>query len=45
VRLSLEKRKLVNQSYDLGGAVPLTLRQMTNGFLPPWDNRKLIPVR
>jgi uncharacterized protein YbjT (DUF2867 family) len=33
VRLSLEKKETVRQSYDLGGAVPLTLRQMTERIL------------
>jgi NADH dehydrogenase len=33
VRLSLEKRATVHRSYDLGGAVPLTLRQMTERIL------------
>src|SRR2546423_13850811 len=33
IRLSLEKKGTVNQTYELGGAVPLTLRQMTERIL------------
>src|SRR5687767_10545517 len=33
VRLSLDKKETVNQIYDLGGAIPLTLRQMTERIL------------
>lgn len=45
VRLSLEKKETVNQMYDLGGAVPLTLRQMTERILTAMGtNRKLVPV-
>ncbi len=45
VRLSLEKKETVNQSYDLGGAVPLTLRQMTERILTAMNtSRKLVPV-
>lgn len=45
VRLSLEKNETVNQTYDLGGAVPLTLRQMTERILTAMGtNRKLVPV-
>jgi len=33
VRLSLEKKETVNQVYDLGGAVPLTLREMTERIM------------
>lgn len=45
VRLSLEKKETVNQSYDLGGAVPLTLRQMTERILTAMNtDRKLVPV-
>ena len=45
VRLSLEKKETVNQTFDLGGAVPLTLRQMTERILTAMNtNRKLVPV-
>lgn len=45
VRLSLEKKETVQQSYDLGGAVPLTLRQMTERILAAMaTSRKLVPV-
>jgi uncharacterized protein YbjT (DUF2867 family) len=45
VRLTLEKKETVHQSYDLGGAVPLTLRQMTERILIAMGtSRKLIPV-
>lgn len=45
VRLSLEKKETVHQSYDLGGAVPLTLRQMTERILLAMGTaRKLVPV-
>lgn len=45
VRLSLEKKETVHQSYDLGGAVPLTLYQMTERILIAMGiHRKLIPV-
>jgi NADH dehydrogenase len=45
VRLSLEKKETVNQSYDLGGAIPLTLRQMTERILTAMNtHRKLVPV-
>jgi NADH dehydrogenase len=45
VRLSLEKKETVNQMYDLGGAIPLTLRQMTERILTAMGtNRKLVPV-
>ena len=33
VRLSLEKKETVGQVYELGGAVPLTLREMTERIL------------
>jgi uncharacterized protein YbjT (DUF2867 family) len=33
IRLSLDKKETVNQTYELGGAVPLTLRQMTERIL------------
>lgn len=45
VRLSLEKKETVHQSYDLGGAVPLTLRQMTERILTVMGtHRTLVPV-
>jgi len=45
VRLTLEKKETVHQSYDLGGAVPLTLRQMTERILIAMGtHRRLIPV-
>jgi uncharacterized protein YbjT (DUF2867 family) len=45
VRLSLEKKETVHQSYDLGGSVPLTLREMTERILTAMGTtRKLIPV-
>jgi uncharacterized protein YbjT (DUF2867 family) len=45
VRLTLEKKETVQQSYDLGGAVPLTLRQMTERILIAMGtHRKLISV-
>jgi uncharacterized protein YbjT (DUF2867 family) len=43
--MSLEKKQTVQQSYDLGGAVPLTLRQMTERILAAMGtDRKLVPV-
>jgi len=45
VRLTLEKKETVHQSYDLGGAVPLTLRQMTERILIAMGtHRKLVSV-
>ncbi|HMI55394.1 MAG TPA: complex I NDUFA9 subunit family protein [Gemmatimonadaceae bacterium] len=45
VRLSLEKKETVNQSYDLGGAVPLTLKEMTERILTAMGtSRKLVSV-
>ncbi|HEX9310210.1 MAG TPA: NAD(P)H-binding protein [Gemmatimonadaceae bacterium] len=45
VRLCLEKKETVHQSYDLGGAVPLTLRQMTERILAAMvTDRRLISV-
>src|SRR3954467_610888 len=45
VRMSLEKKQTVQQSYDLGGAVPLTLRQMTERILAAMGtDRKLVSV-
>jgi len=48
VRLSLEKKETVNQSYDLGGAVPLTLRQMTERILTAMGTERTlvaVPVK
>jgi len=45
IRLSLEKKETVNQVYDLGGAIPLTLRQMTERILTAMGtDRKLVSV-
>ena len=45
VRLSLEKKDTLHQSYDIGGAVPLTLREMTERILTAMGtHRKLVPV-
>jgi uncharacterized protein YbjT (DUF2867 family) len=45
IRMSLEKKETVNQTYELGGAIPLTLRQMTERILTAMGtNRKLVPV-
>jgi uncharacterized protein YbjT (DUF2867 family) len=45
VRLSLEKKETVQQTYDLGGAVPLTLREMTERILAAMGtHRRLVPV-
>lgn len=45
VRLTLEKKGTVNQSYDLGGAVPLTLRQMTERILTAMGtHRKIVAI-
>jgi NADH dehydrogenase len=45
IRLSLEKKDAVNQTYDLGGAVPLTLRQMVERILTAMGtDRTLVPV-
>ena len=45
VRLSLDKKETVNQMYDLGGAVPLTLREMTERILTAMGTtRTLVPV-
>jgi len=45
VRLSLEKKETVQQTYALGGAVPLTLRQMTERILAAMGtSRRLVPV-
>jgi NADH dehydrogenase len=45
VRLTLEKKETVNQTYELGGAVPLTLRQMTERILTAMGtHRKIVSV-
>jgi uncharacterized protein YbjT (DUF2867 family) len=45
IRMSLEKKETVQQSYDLGGAIPLTLLQMTERILTAMGTqRKIIPV-
>jgi NADH dehydrogenase len=45
VRLSLEKKESVGQVYAVGGAVPLTLREMTERILTAMGTRrKLVPV-
>jgi uncharacterized protein YbjT (DUF2867 family) len=48
VRMCLEKKDTVHKIYDLGGSVPLTLRQMTERILAAMGtNRRLlsVPVR
>lgn len=45
VRLALEKKETVHQTYSLGGAVPLTLREMTERILAAMGtSRRLVPV-
>ena len=45
IRMSLEKKETVNQTYELGGAIPLTLRQMTERILMAMGTtRRLVPV-
>src|ERR1700694_3409924 len=45
IRLSLEKKETVHQTYELGGAVPLTLSEMTERILTAMrTHRTLIPV-
>jgi len=45
IRMSLEKKDTVHQSYDLGGAVPLTLLQMTERILTAMGtHRKIVPI-
>ena len=45
VRLSLEKKETLGQVYELGGAVPLTLREMTERILTAMGTtRKLVSV-
>src|SRR4051812_26846587 len=48
VRLSLEKKDTVNQIYELGGAVPLTLREMTERILAAMGTTRIlvaVPVK
>jgi uncharacterized protein YbjT (DUF2867 family) len=48
VRLSLEKKEAVGQIYELGGAVPLTLREMTERILTAMGTSRTlvsVPVR
>jgi NADH dehydrogenase len=45
IRMSLEKKETVNQVYELGGAIALTLRQMTERILTAMGtDRRLVPV-
>lgn len=45
VRLSLEKRETVGRIYELGGSIPLTLRQITERILSAMGtSRTLVPV-
>lgn len=45
IRLCLEKKETIGQTYELGGSVPLTLREMTERILSAMGlTRKLIPV-
>ncbi len=45
IRLSLEKKETVGQTYDLGGSVPLTLREMVERILSAMGTtRRLVPV-
>jgi len=45
IRMSLEKKDTVHQSYDLGGAIPLTLLQMTERILTAMGTqRKIVPI-
>jgi uncharacterized protein YbjT (DUF2867 family) len=45
VRLSLEKKETANQVYELGGAVPLSLREMTERILTAMGtNRKIVSI-
>ncbi|HWL41073.1 MAG TPA: complex I NDUFA9 subunit family protein [Gemmatimonadaceae bacterium] len=45
VRLSLDKKTTVGRTYDLGGSVPLTLREMTERILSAMGTtRRLVPV-
>ena len=48
VRLSLEKKETVGQMYELGGAVPLTLREMTERILTAMGTTRIlvsVPVK
>ena len=48
VRLSLEKKETVGQVYELGGAVPLTLREMTERILTAMGTTRIlvsVPVK
>jgi NADH dehydrogenase len=48
VRLSLEKKETVNQVYNLGGAVPLTLREMTERIMTAMKTDRMlvgVPVK
>jgi NADH dehydrogenase len=42
IRMSLEKKETVHQSYDLGGAIPLTLLQMTERILTAMGTKRRI---
>lgn len=45
IRISLEKKETLGRIYDLGGSVPLTLRQMTERILSAMGTtRTLVPV-
>ncbi len=45
IRMSLEKKETIGQIYELGGSVPLTLRQMTERILSAMGTtRRLVPV-
>src|SRR3954464_3371138 len=48
VRLSLEKKETLHQAFDLGGAVPLTLKEMTERILNAMQTTRTlvsVPVR
>ena len=45
IRLSLEKKETIGRIYELGGSVPLTLREMTERILSAMGTtRQLVPV-
>jgi uncharacterized protein YbjT (DUF2867 family) len=45
IRMALEKKDTIHQSYDLGGAIPLTLLQMTERILTAMGtHRKIVPI-
>jgi uncharacterized protein YbjT (DUF2867 family) len=45
IRMTLEKKDTIHQSYDLGGAIPLTLLQMTERILTAMGtHRKIVPI-